>query len=86
MRLRPRDYGPDHARDNRLELVKEILAIKADIPVIMCTGLSYLVDTDTAMAAGTTAFALMPPTKREVTRTVRKAPANGIAASQLSKL
>jgi len=52
----------------------------------MCTGLSYLVDADTAMAAGITAFALMSPTKREVTRTVRKVPANGIAALQLSKL
>jgi signal transduction histidine kinase/BarA-like signal transduction histidine kinase len=55
-----------------LELAKEILAIKADMPVIMCTGFSYLVDADKARAAGIKAFAMKPLTKREIAKTIRK--------------
>ena len=54
------------------ELVKEILAIKADMPIIMCTGFSHLVDADAAKAAGVRAFAMKPLTKGEIARTIRK--------------
>ncbi len=54
------------------ELVKEILAIRADMPIIMCTGYSPLVDSDTARAAGVRAFAMKPLTKDEIAKTVRK--------------
>jgi PAS domain S-box-containing protein len=54
------------------ELVKEILALRADTPIIMCTGFSYLVDADTARAAGIKAFAMKPLTKKEIAMTVRK--------------
>src|SRR5208283_2467277 len=54
------------------ELVKEVLAIRADMPVIMCTGFSPLVDVETAMAAGIKAFTMKPLTKREIARTIRK--------------
>ena len=46
-----------------IELAKEILAIRADMPIIMCTGFSYVVDADTAKAAGIRAFAMKPLTK-----------------------
>ena len=55
-----------------VELAKEILAIRADMPIIMCTGFSYAVDADSARAAGIKAFAMKPLTKREIAKTVRK--------------
>ncbi len=54
-----------------LELAKKILAIKADMPIIMCTGYSHTVDADKAKAAGIKAFAMKPLTKREIARTIR---------------
>ena len=55
-----------------VELAKEVLAIRPDMPIIMCTGFSYVVDADKARAAGIKAFAMKPLTKREIARTVRK--------------
>jgi PAS domain S-box-containing protein len=54
-----------------VELAREVLAIRADMPIIMCTGFSYVVDADKARAAGIKAFAMKPLTKREIARTVR---------------
>jgi PAS domain S-box-containing protein len=55
-----------------VELAKEVLAIRADMPIIMCTGFSYVVDADKARAAGIKAFAMKPLTKREIAKTIRK--------------
>ena len=55
-----------------IELAKEILAVRADMPIILCTGFSHLVDADKAKAAGIRAFAMKPLTKREIARTIRK--------------
>ena len=55
-----------------VELAKEVLAIRADMPIIMCTGFSYVVDADKAKAAGIKAFAMKPLTKREIAKTIRK--------------
>jgi CheY-like chemotaxis protein len=54
-----------------IDLAREILAIRADMPIIMCTGFSHLVDADKATAAGIRAFAMKPLTKREIARTIR---------------
>jgi len=54
-----------------MELTREILASRADMPIIMCTGFSYVVDVDKAKAAGIRAFAMKPLTKREIARTIR---------------
>ena len=54
-----------------LDLAREILALRPDMPVIMCTGFSHLVNPDTARAAGIRAFAMKPLTKREMARTIR---------------
>ena len=55
-----------------VELARRILAIRPDMPLILCTGFSHLVDADKAKAAGIKAFAMKPLTKREIARTIRK--------------
>jgi YesN/AraC family two-component response regulator len=55
-----------------IELAKEIIALKPDTPVILCTGFSHLVNADTARAAGIRAFAMKPLTKREIAKTIRQ--------------
>jgi signal transduction histidine kinase len=55
-----------------LELASEILVIRPDMPIIMCTGYSQLVDADKARAAGIRAFVMKPLTKREIAGTIRK--------------
>ncbi len=55
-----------------VELAKEVLAIRVNMPIIMCTGFSYVVDADKAKAAGVKAFAMKPLTKREIATTIRK--------------
>jgi FixJ family two-component response regulator len=56
-----------------MELAREVLAIRSDIPVILCTGFSNLVNEESAREAGIKAFAMKPLTKREIAGTVRKA-------------
>jgi FixJ family two-component response regulator len=48
------------------------LALRADMPIIMCTGFSDLIDARKAQAIGIEAFAMTPLTKREITMTIRK--------------
>jgi PAS domain S-box-containing protein len=55
-----------------IDLAGEILALRADMPIIMCTGFSYVVDADKARTAGIKAFAMKPLTKREIAKTIRK--------------
>jgi len=55
-----------------IDLAKELLALRPEMPIIMCTGFSDLVDADSAQAAGIKAFALKPLTKKEIARTIRK--------------
>ena len=55
-----------------VDLATEILAIRADMPIIMCTGFSDLVDARKAEALGIKAFAMKPLTKREIAMTIRK--------------
>jgi DNA-binding NtrC family response regulator len=53
-------------------LVEEIIAIKADMPIAMRAGFRHLVDANRATAAGITAFAMKPLTKKEIAKTIRK--------------
>jgi len=55
-----------------VELAREILAIRPELPVILCTGFSHLVDADSAKAVGIRAFVMKPLTKGEIARTMRK--------------
>jgi CheY-like chemotaxis protein len=54
------------------DLAKEVLALRPDMPIIMCTGFSHLVDSDSAKVAGIGAFVLKPLTKKEMARTIRR--------------
>ena len=55
-----------------LELAKEILSIRADMPIILCTGFSNVVDADVARQAGIRAFVMKPLTKKEIAKTIRE--------------
>jgi CheY-like chemotaxis protein len=54
-----------------VELAREMLAARGDIPIIMCTGFSHLVDAGAAKASGVRAFTMKPLTKREIAKTIR---------------
>ncbi|MCF8129589.1 MAG: response regulator [Deltaproteobacteria bacterium] len=54
------------------DLVRKILSIRADIPVILCTGFSERIRLETAEAIGIKAFLKKPVTKSEMARTVRR--------------
>jgi signal transduction histidine kinase len=55
-----------------VELARRIFAIRPDMPLILCTGFSHLVDAESARSAGIRGFAMKPLTKREIARTIRK--------------
>jgi signal transduction histidine kinase/CheY-like chemotaxis protein len=55
-----------------IELAKEMLSIRADMPIILCTGFSNVVDADVARQAGIRAFAMKPLTKKEIAKTIRE--------------
>ena len=55
-----------------VDLARQALAIRPDLPIIMCTGFSHLVNADTAKAAGIRAFIMKPLTKREIAKTIRQ--------------
>jgi DNA-binding NarL/FixJ family response regulator len=54
------------------ELAKEILAIRPDTPIIMCTGFSHQVNEESTRVAGIKAFVMKPLSKREIARTIRE--------------
>lgn len=56
---------------NGIDLAREILAIRPNIPVILSTGFSHSANEETANAAGIKAFALKPLTKKEIALTIR---------------
>lgn len=55
-----------------VELARAIMAIRADVPVVLATGFSYLVDADSAKAAGIKGFVMKPLTKKEIAKTIRQ--------------
>jgi PAS domain S-box-containing protein len=54
-----------------VELAKRIFAIRPDVPIILCTGFSHLVDAESAKAAGIRGYMMKPLTKREIAKTIR---------------
>ena len=55
-----------------MELAAAVLGLRRDMPVILCTGFSHIVDAEAARAAGVRAFAMKPLTKREIAETIRR--------------
>jgi PAS domain S-box-containing protein len=54
-----------------LDLAREIRTIKAEIPIILCTGYSRLVDESTALAAGISGFLAKPFRQRFIAHKIR---------------
>ena len=55
-----------------LDLARRLLERKPELPIILCTGYSTLVSTESAAAAGIRAFAMKPLAKREIAALVRR--------------
>ncbi len=55
-----------------LDLARRVLQIRPDMPVILCTGYSNLVDEETAKAMGIKEFAMKPLNKSQVSQLIRK--------------
>jgi len=54
------------------KLAKEILSIRSDIPVIICTGFSERINKEQAEAIGVNGFLMKPVVKSEMAQMVRK--------------
>jgi two-component system cell cycle sensor histidine kinase/response regulator CckA len=52
-------------------LARELMKIRPDIPVILCTGFSYRIDEESALQIGIKAFAEKPLVKSELAKTIR---------------
>ncbi len=55
------------------QLAKNIIAIRRDIPIILCTGFSEIIDEKQAKAIGINEFVYKPLVKKEFAKVVRKA-------------
>jgi PAS domain S-box-containing protein len=54
------------------ELSRELMQIKRDIPIILCTGFSEAVDEDKATAQGIRGFVMKPFTTKEMAESIRR--------------
>nr|MBF0222134.1 response regulator [Desulfobulbaceae bacterium] len=54
------------------DLARRMIQIRPDIPIILCTGYSNLIDEDSAKVLGVKEFALKPLTKGIISRLIRK--------------
>jgi CheY-like chemotaxis protein len=55
-----------------IELAKEMMKIRSDIPIIICTGFSELIDEEVAMKLGIRAFVMKPIVKKDIAKTIRE--------------
>ena len=53
------------------DLAKEVMAIRPDIPVILCTGFSELIDGKRAKEMGIRAFVMKPIVMEQIAKTIR---------------
>lgn len=54
------------------DLAKELMAIRPDIPIILCTGFSELIDKTKAKEMGISAFVMKPIVMSQMANTIRK--------------
>lgn len=52
-------------------LPKELMKIRLDIPIILCTGFNEMVDENRAKEMGINAFVMKPFATHEITNTIR---------------
>jgi PAS domain S-box-containing protein len=55
-----------------MELSKQIKQIRSDIPILLCTGFSEMIDEEKAKKLGIQAFLIKPIARREMAETLRK--------------
>ncbi len=55
-----------------LDLAGEIMAIRPEVPVILCTGFSAVVSAETAEAGGIRAFIMKPIIRKDLAKVIRK--------------
>jgi CheY-like chemotaxis protein len=55
-----------------VELAREMIGIRGDIPIILATGFSRRVDAGSARAAGIRAFVMKPLTRSEIAHAIRE--------------
>jgi len=55
-----------------IQLAQEIIKIRPDIPIILCTGFSELVTEDTAKSSGISEYVMKPVTRNEIAVIIRK--------------
>jgi CheY-like chemotaxis protein len=77
-RARPETYDlllTDQAMPHMtgVRLAEEILRIRPDIPVVLCTGFSEMVTRESARTLGIREYVMKPVIKSEMARTVRRA-------------
>ena len=54
------------------DLAREVMRIRPDMPVILCTGFSELVNEDKARALGIKAFAMKPLARKSIAALIRR--------------
>ncbi|MFH1155023.1 MAG: PAS domain S-box protein [Pseudomonadota bacterium] len=54
------------------QLARELIAIRPDIPVVLCTGFSEKINKDSALAIGIKGFLMKPVSKADMAQMVRK--------------
>jgi PAS domain S-box-containing protein len=54
------------------KLAEQLMQIRSDIPVILCTGFSFMIDEQKALDMGIRAFISKPILKREIAEAIRK--------------
>jgi DNA-binding NarL/FixJ family response regulator len=53
-------------------LARELLSIRPDLPIILCTGFSYTVTPEKATALGIRAFLMKPILSHELAQTIQR--------------
>jgi two-component system, cell cycle sensor histidine kinase and response regulator CckA len=65
-----------------VKLSEKLKAVRSDIPVIICTGHSSLIDEDKAKKMGLDAYVMKPIMARDIAKTIRKALGNAENSGQ----
>jgi PAS domain S-box-containing protein len=63
-----------------MELAKQMLRIRPDLPIVLCTGCSNLINEEQAKHLGIKGFVMKPYTKQEIALLLRKVLDNGLPA------
>jgi nitrogen-specific signal transduction histidine kinase/CheY-like chemotaxis protein len=69
-------------RMNGVTLCEKMMTIRPDIPVIICTGHSSMIDEQKALDLGIDAFVMKPVQTKEIAKTIRAVLGQGKAAGQ----